>query len=591
MTNVRENNLRKIICMEKNKIYALRKKWFPIASSSDLVKRHVFQAQLLGREFAVWRADDGNVNVWENRCLHRGVRLSIGINQGSELKCQYHGWRYANRTAGCTYIPAHPADAPARTICNNTYPVKEFIGMIWSGEDAIENDFSYKELSKRTVLRPVPINAPNDLVQKNLLNYYSELNFDGLLLNDGSIEINLGGKKKILFFIQPQDSKLSVVRGVLNATLSDEKRYHFLKEQNFIIERFREKMEQISENLNLEPMVAEIEEISNDLGEPPTKEDCGRKAELRLHVSERILTSRDVVSLKLKGIEGQLPTFHPGAHIDLHLQNGLIRQYSLVNGPGETDHYRIGVKLEKDGRGGSQYIHNNVKVGDLLATSAPRNNFPLRRDSLYTIFIAGGIGITPLLSMSKALHSMELDYEFHYFVQSEKDISFKETLKILGERVIIHKGLSQENTINKVRKILQKPGYYKNLYVCGPGPMLEATLKIASDLKWADDTIHFEYFKNDRKINNDSNFEIELARSALTLTVSAGKTILEILRENGVDLPSSCEQGACGTCKVNVIRGDIDHQDVYLNATERANKNIMMTCVSRSLSDRLILDI
>ena len=577
--------------MEKNKIYALRKKWFPIASSSDLVKRHVFQAQLLGREFAVWRADDGNVNVWENRCLHRGVRLSIGINQGSELKCQYHGWRYANRTAGCTYIPAHPADAPARTICNNTYPVKEFIGMIWSGEDAIENDFSYKELSKRTVLRPVPINAPNDLVQKNLLNCYSELNFDGLLLNDGSIEINLGGKKKILFFIQPQDSKLSVVRGVLNATLSDEKRYHFLKEQNFIIERFREKMEQISENLNLEPMVAEIEEISNGLGEPPSKEECGRKAELRLHVSERILTSRDVVSLKLKGIEGQLPTFQPGAHIDLHLQNGLIRQYSLVNGPGETDHYRIGVKLEKDGRGGSQYIHNNIKVGDLLATSAPRNNFPLRRDSLYTIFIAGGIGITPLLSMSKALHSMELDYEFHYFVQSEKDISFKETLKILGERVIIHKGLSQENTINKVRKILQKPSYYKNLYVCGPGPMLEATLKIASDLKWADDTIHFEYFKNDRKINNDSNFEIELARSALTLTVSAGKTILEILRENGVDLPSSCEQGACGTCKVNVIRGDIDHQDVYLNATERANKNIMMTCVSRSLSDRLILDI
>ena len=105
--------------------------WFPIASVSDLPYRHVFQGQLLGREYAIWRADDGNINIWENRCLHRGVRLSIGINEGSELKCQYHGWRYANRTAGCTYIPAHPADAPARTICNNTYACQEKYGMIF----------------------------------------------------------------------------------------------------------------------------------------------------------------------------------------------------------------------------------------------------------------------------------------------------------------------------------------------------------------------------------------------------------------------------------------------------------------------------
>lgn len=95
--------------------------WYPVASSTDLPMRHVYQGQLWGRELAVWRADDGFVNVWENRCLHRGVRLSIGLNEGRELRCIYHGWRYANRTAGCTYIPAHPADAPARTICNNTY--------------------------------------------------------------------------------------------------------------------------------------------------------------------------------------------------------------------------------------------------------------------------------------------------------------------------------------------------------------------------------------------------------------------------------------------------------------------------------------
>jgi len=104
---------------------AQRLTFHPVASSTDLVPRHVFAGRLFGQELALWRADDGHVNVWENRCLHRGVRLTIGVNLGHELMCQYHGWRYANRTAGCTYIPAHPADAPARTICNRTYPAVE----------------------------------------------------------------------------------------------------------------------------------------------------------------------------------------------------------------------------------------------------------------------------------------------------------------------------------------------------------------------------------------------------------------------------------------------------------------------------------
>ena len=111
------------------------KVWHPVATTQDLPQRHVFQGKLLGRELAVWRAEDDFVNVWENRCLHRGVRLSIGINDGRELRCQYHGWRYANRTAGCTYIPAHPADAPAQTICNRTFPAIERYGLVWSGED------------------------------------------------------------------------------------------------------------------------------------------------------------------------------------------------------------------------------------------------------------------------------------------------------------------------------------------------------------------------------------------------------------------------------------------------------------------------
>ena len=365
----------------------------------------------------------------------------------------------------------------------------------------------------------------------------------------------------------------------------------FLKTQNFLIERLRSKIEEQVKGTLVEPMVPEIKRVSEELSKIPEASEDGRKADLRVEVFEKSSTANGVVSLKLRSIKEQLPTFQPGAHIDLHLQNGLVRQYSLINGPGETSYYQIGVKLEKDSNGGSENIHKNIKVGDVLASSAPRNNFPLRRDSVQTIFIAGGIGVTPLLSMSQALESMGLNYKLHYFIQSKEDVAFKEILEKLKGNVIYHIGLSPESTISDIKSILSDPGHAKNLYVCGPGPMLEATREVAYDLNWPDDAVHFEYFKNNNEVDDSSSFEIELARSALTLEVPSGKTILEILRENGVVLPSSCEQGACGTCKVNVLKGKIDHQDVYLNSTEKADGDVIMTCVSRALSGKLILDI
>ena len=147
--------------------------WYPIAASTDLPFRHTYQGQLLGQEFAVWRADDGYVNIWENRCLHRGVRLSIGINDGHELKCQYHGWRYANQTAECTYIPAHPADAPARTLCNRSFTAVERYGFIWSNGTPIGKMPKIKELENTTpfALRGIPINGSMDLVVTALKEY------------------------------------------------------------------------------------------------------------------------------------------------------------------------------------------------------------------------------------------------------------------------------------------------------------------------------------------------------------------------------------------------------------------------------------
>ncbi|MCH9802658.1 2Fe-2S iron-sulfur cluster binding domain-containing protein, partial [bacterium] len=152
-------------------------------------------------------------------------------------------------------------------------------------------------------------------------------------------------------------------------------------------------------------------------------------------------------------------------------------------------------------------------------------------------------------------------------------------------------GLSPGETSAELTRVLQGYDHANQAYICGPGPMLEAARTIAAEAGWPDQAVHFEYFKNTTEIDDSSSFEIALARSAVTLQVPSGTTILEVLRDHGVAMPSSCEQGACGTCVVPVIEGDIDHQDVHLKQTERDAGDQIMTCVSRATSDRLVLDI
>ncbi len=317
----------------------------------------------------------------------------------------------------------------------------------------------------------------------------------------------------------------------------------------------------------------------------------GRVAALRVQVARKWTTASDIVAFELEPVSGALPTFQPGAHIDVHLPNGLVRQYSITNGPGDASWYRIGVKLEAASTGGSRCLHDTVREGDVLAISEPRNNFPLRRDSLRTLLIAGGIGVTPVLAMAQALKPMGLAFELHYFAQADDHLAFEEVRSELGDAVIAHLGLSPDETGAELARLLEGYGHANQVYICGPGPMLEATRTIAADAGWPDHAVHFEYFKNTTEIDDSSSFEIALARSAVTLQVPSGKTILEVLRNHGVAMPSSCEQGACGTCVVPVVEGEIDHQDVYLKESERAAGDRIMTCVSRAASARLVLDI
>ncbi len=580
--------------------------WHPVACLYDVPLRHIYQGQLLGREMAIWRADDGFVNVWENRCLHRGVRLSIGTNDGTELRCQYHGWRYANRSAGCTYIPAHPADAPARTICNRTFPSIERYGLIFSGEDPVGELPPVEVLDAGTpfVLRNLPVNAPASLVVEQLTTHCfapsqrlqaSSPQMTVERTDDYAVALTStegSYSSTAVFFVQPVDSGVCVIRGVLADTPAESQQLPVLRHHAFELNTLVRRIEEEAlKSPAPEPIVATLQQVPLRLSKIPEARSTGRTAPLRVQVQRKWLTADDIAGFELHPVSGVLPTFQPGAHIDVHLPNGLVRQYSITNGPADTAFYRIGVKLEPDSTGGSECLHNTVREGDVLAISEPRNNFPLRRDSLQTLLVAGGIGVTPLLSMAQALQKMNLGFELHYFAQSDGHLALRSVLEGLGDSVRTYLGLSPQQTTTEIQRLVAERPSHCHLYVCGPGPMLDAVRREAAAADWPDECVHFEYFKNTTEIDDSSTFEVALARSALTVTVNSGTTILDVLRENGVGMPSSCEQGACGTCVATVLDGEPDHQDVYLNDSDRRAGDKIMTCVSRAHSQRLVLDL
>ena len=556
--------------------------WYPIASSADLPLRHVYQGQLLGRELAVWRADDGNVNVWENRCLHRGVRLSIGVNEGGELKCQYHGWRYANRSAGCTYIPAHPADAPARRIQNRTYPVREAFGLVWSAanDDQAFAPFPGSDTGDWLALRPMPVNAaPEDVLEALGKSAPDAERLPGFALRSG----------EIIWFVQPVDANRSVIRGLLGGQPTDE--LAILRQHNEALTQLRDRLERAAARKPTpEPLNPAFEKVSAELSTMPDIA-IPRGNTMPVVVKRKWQSADGVIGFELTARDGHLPTFQPGAHIDVHLPNGLIRQYSITNGPGDLMSYVIGVKAESASKGGSKVLVETVREGDVLAISEPRNNFPLRRDATRTVLIAGGIGITPLLSMARFLDKSSLPYELHYFVRSGESLAFRSELEALHGKIVLHIGVARAEIATTIATALGDWSRAQHVYVCGPSAMLETVRTTAAAQGWPDEAIHFEYFKNDKVIDDSSSFEVELARSAMTLHIPSGKTILEVMREAGLTVPSSCEQGACGTCLCTVIEGEVDHQDVYLNDSEKAANTAMMTCVSRAKSARLVLDL
>ena len=575
-----------------------------VAAGTDLVPRHVVRSRLLGRRLAIWRADDGFINVWEDRCIHRGMRLSAGVNDGAELVCQYHGWRYSNRNGNCSYIPAHPGEAPAGGLRVASFACAEKFGLVWSGSTPGAEPPSIPALEdgEVLVLRSLPVNVPAALALDALVEY--SFSPSAALGTDDAVAISTttgsaysitvtartaGADSTVVFFVQPAEAGRCVIRPVLSPAPAPEERLATLRLHARALEELRAQLEDSRPSEIVVPLPAATLEPLRSVN--PAGTAGGRRPQLQVRVARKWVCAEGIAAFELAPLAGELPSFQPGAHLDVHLPNGLVRQYSLTNGPDLTGVYRIGVKLEPEGAGGSRYMHDSVQVGDVLDISTPRNNFTLRRDAARTVLIAGGIGITPLLAMAQTLARQGLTWELHYFAQSDDHIAFGEMLAPLAGGVTTYCGLSPEETGAELARITGHSGPMQHAYVCGPGPMIDAARSIAAEAGWPTEAIHFEYFKNESDRDDSAAFDVTLARRNETLRIGAGMSLLDGLRNAGIDLPSSCEQGACGTCIATVLDGEPDHQDVYLNDSERAGGDRLLTCVSRAGSGGLVLDL
>jgi tetrachlorobenzoquinone reductase len=288
-----------------------------------------------------------------------------------------------------------------------------------------------------------------------------------------------------------------------------------------------------------------------------------------------------------------LEPFSAGAHIDLHLGNGLVRSYSLINSPCDRDRYVIGVKKESDGRGGSRYIHEQLRVGDLIEISPPLNNFELREDAARSILIAGGIGVTPLACMSRRLEEIGQPWELHYAARDRDSAGFVPQLAAFGSKVRFYFSTEfcpqPQATRIDVNEIVRTAPRDAHIYCCGPHTMLTAFEAAAAG--YPTGQAHIERFSNPDSIDKNGSFEVVLAKSHETLEIPAGKTILDVLLERGVDAPYSCLEGVCSSCETRVISGVPDHRDLILTSEEREAGDRMMICCSRAKSGKLVLDL
>ncbi|MEO5665895.1 MAG: PDR/VanB family oxidoreductase [Nocardioides sp.] len=300
-----------------------------------------------------------------------------------------------------------------------------------------------------------------------------------------------------------------------------------------------------------------------------------------------------IVGLSLTGRDGPLPAWKPGSHVDVVLPSRTVRQYSLC-GPLNAEHYEIAVLRESAGRGGSAEVHDDVRVGQELVISVPRNRFPLEQAASY-VFVAGGIGITPILPMIEALSSRDVRWRLVFGGRTRSSMAFLDDLDLWDDQVLL---VPQDECglIDLAGELGPEEG--AAVYTCGPPPLIEAVRRQVQG--WTSGSLHFEEFSPQPVVQVTASeadgtspgtaFEIQLGADGPVLDVPAGRSILEVVLDSGADVLFSCEEGTCGSCETLVLAGEVDHRDGLLTDDERAN-GAMLLCVSRAACPRLVLDI
>lgn len=284
-----------------------------------------------------------------------------------------------------------------------------------------------------------------------------------------------------------------------------------------------------------------------------------------------------------------LPPFTAGAHITIRVPNGPLRKYSLCNDPAERDRYQVAIKREANGRGGSIALIDKVKAGDELTVVAPVNDFGLPQRAQDFLFIAGGIGVTPMMAMVRELKAQGKRFRLFYLSRSPETTAFRDELNApdVKDSVVIHYDDGDPARSLDLKPILAERKNREHLYCCGPRPLMEAVRAMTDH--WSFTAVHFEAFSEaETHKADDKPFKVRLAKSGKVLDVPVTKTILEVLRDNGLEVPSSCETGTCGTCRTKMLAGEADHRDLVLAEHEKADT--IMICVSRAKTDEITID-
>jgi len=308
---------------------------------------------------------------------------------------------------------------------------------------------------------------------------------------------------------------------------------------------------------------------------------------LKLRVKSATWEAPAIISYELRPLEpSELPAFTAGAHIDLTLPNGLIRSYSLVNSQSERHRYVIAVQKDRASRGGSRWVHENFRPGDIVTVNGPRNNFALHESAETSLFIAGGIGITPIMSMIERLSALKRHWELIYCARKRVEAAFVDVLK---GNVRFNFDEEPGGRMLDVGATVRAAPPNAHLYCCGPLPMLSAFEAATAELPR--ERVHVEYFTAKEPPAVEGGFKVVLAKSGREFVVAPGKTILDTLLDAGLDIPYSCMEGVCGTCETKVLEGTPDHRDLILTEEEHAAGKVMMICCSGSKSERLVLDL